>query len=572
MSRVTAKYENGKCIDIEIKRENAPSLMLLGGGGKARELAMLPQKGNKNEIFDENRHLAVFLGYGMGIAVEEFRRLYPHAPAAVVDKEADILEAAGFSSSENVFFCGSKDKAAALAALTKWQEKHDKKPFYPIVNPCYIRLDKDYYGFLRERLAASQKFNFWEKARYEKFRSDKIKLLLVSSKYFLMGEVVNACKNLDIEYHLIQLEDKEIVQEEFVRQLLEAIIRFRPDALLTLNHLGIDREGVLMELLNKLELPFISWFVDNPHLILYSYAGLTSPLLHIFTWDLDNISGLKARGFDNVYYLPLGTDAVRFHPDNRKKSVPASWKSAVSFVGNSMIDKVQKRWEASSVPEKFYGDFLTLAKKFVASPKRMAEEFLSDEGGKDFPELIGYYYEKLDTEQRLAFETGMTWEATRLYRLNCVRKILDFSPLLVGDNGWNVFLQEEKRPWRWHCPINYYEELPYFYPHSVINFNCTSMQMKGASNQRILDVPAAGAFVLTDYREQMEPMFDIGREIVCFREEEEIPDLVRYYLSHDREREEIVRKGRERVLKCHTWTHRIAEIIRTMKEYYGRDL
>ena len=31
-----------------------------------------------------------------------------------------------------------------------------------------------------------------------------------------------------------------------------------------------------MDLINKLELPFISWFVDNPHLILYSYEGLTS--------------------------------------------------------------------------------------------------------------------------------------------------------------------------------------------------------------------------------------------------------------------------------------------------------
>lgn len=572
MSRVTAKYENGKCVDIEIKRENASPLMLLGSGGKARELAILPKNAVKNESFDENRHLAVFLGHGMGIALEEFRHLYPRASAAVVDKEADILEAAGFSCPEDIFFCGCEDRLEALTRLSNWQEQNGGKAFFPIANPCYLRLDKEYYGFLREQLAASQKFNFWEKVRYKKFQSGKTKLLLVSSKYFLMGEVVNACKNLGIEYQLIQLENEEIAQDEFVKRLLESIIVFKPDALMTLNHLGIDREGVLVDLLNKLELPFISWFVDNPHLILYSYAGLTSPFLHIFTWDLDNISALNARGFDNVYYLPLGTDAVRFHPDNRKKSVPSSWKSSVSFVGNSMIDKVQKRWEASSVPEEFYRDFLALAENFISSPKRVAEEFILEDGKRDFPKLVGYYREKLDTEQRLAFETGMTWEATRLYRLNCVRQILDFSPLLVGDNGWNIFLKDENRPWRWHSPVGYYDELPYFYPHSVINFNCTSMQMKGASNQRILDIPAAGAFVLTDYREQMEPMFDIGREIICFREKEEIPDLVRYYLSHDREREEIVRRGRERVLKCHTWTHRIAEIIRTMKEYYGRDL
>ena len=132
------------------------------------------------------------------------------------------------------------------------------------------------------------------------------------------------------------------------------------------------------------------------------------------------------------------------------------------------------------------------------------------------------------------------------------------------------FLEKEKRPWRWHAPINYYDQLPYFYPHSTINFNCTSMQMKGASNQRILDVPATGSFVITDYREQMENMFDIGEEIICYKNNEEIPDLIRYYLNHGKEREAIVRKGRERVLKCHTWTHRMSEILSVMKEWYGR--
>lgn len=564
MARLTAICEGGTCIDIAVQRENAAEIRLLGSGGKARELACLPKD------FDENKHLAVFLGYGMGIAFAEFCKQFPNAAIALVDKENDILEALSFSCPDNVFFCGQQNKNTVLNLLTKWQEQNGKKTFYPIPNPCYQRLDKDFYGYLREQLGASQKFNFWEKAQYPKFKSSQTKLLLISSKYFLIGEIENACRSLGIEYRHIKLQDEEIAQADFVKQLLEEIIAFKPDALLTLNHLGIDREGVLMDLLNKLELPFISWFVDNPHLILYSYAGLTSPFLHIFTWDMDNIPSLNKNGFGNVYYLPLGTDADRFHPRNKQRPAPAAWNSTVSFVGNSMIDKVQKRWEASAVPQRFYQDFLKLAEDFIASPHKVAEEFLHAQAAEKFPQLFAYYENNLNTEEKLAFETGMTWEATRVYRLNCVRQILGFNPLLVGDNGWNVFLRQEKRPWRWHCPIGYYDELPYFYPHSTINFNCTSIQMKGASNQRILDVPAAGSFILTDYREQMEAMFDIGKEIICYKEQEEIPELVRYYLSHEKERENIIQKGRERVLKCHTWAHRVEHIVRTMKEYYAR--
>ncbi len=564
MARLTARYENGICVDIEIKRENALPFQMLGNGGKNRELAILPKD------FDQTKHLAVFLGYGMGIAFAEFRRRYPAAPLAIVDKEQDILEALNFSCPEGVLLISEQDKKEAITKLTKWQEKNQKKALYPVINPFYQRLDREYYGFLREHAAASQKFNFWDKAKYAKFQSSSPKLLLISSKYFLMGEVETACKNLKLEYRHIQLGNDEIAHSEFVRQLLEEIVSFKPDALITLNHLGVDREGVLMDLINKLELPFISWFVDNPHLILYSYEGLTSPFLHIFTWDFDNVPSLKAKGFNNVYYLPLGTDAERFNPKNKEKLIAPAWKSPVSFVGNSMIDKVQKRLDACNLPKHLYADFFALAKDFISSPKRIAEKFILDDGKQLFPTLIKHYQEQFDTEEKLAFETGMTWEATRVYRLECVKQTLDFNPLLVGDHGWNVFLEKEKRPWRWHAPINYYDQLPYFYPHSTINFNCTSMQMKGASNQRILDVPATGSFVITDYREQMENMFDIGEEIICYKNNEEIPDLIRYYLNHGKEREAIVRKGRERVLKCHTWTHRMSEILSVMKEWYGR--
>lgn len=565
MARLTARYENGTCVDIEIKRENALPFQMLGNGGKNRELAILPKD------FDQTKYLAVFLGYGMGIAFAEFRRRYPAAPLAIVDKEQDILEALNFSCPEDVLLISEQDKKEAITKLTKWQEKNQKKALYPVINPFYQRLDREYYGFLREHAAASQKFNFWDKAKYAKFQSSSPKLLLISSKYFLMGEVETACKNLKLEYRHIQLGNDEIAHSEFVRQLLEEIVSFKPDALITLNHLGVDREGVLMDLINKLELPFISWFVDNPHLILYSYEGLTSPFLHIFTWDFDNVPSLKAKGFNNVYYLPLGTDAERFNPKNKEKLIAPAWKSPVSFVGNSMIDKVQKRLDACNLPKHLYADFFALAKDFISSPKRIAEKFILDDGKQLFPALIKHYQEQFDTEEKLAFETGMTWEATRVYRLECVKQTLDFNPLLVGDHGWNVFLEKEKRPWRWHAPINYYDQLPYFYPHSTINFNCTSMQMKGASNQRILDVPATGSFVITDYREQMENMFDIGEEIICYKNNEEIPDLIRHYLNHGKEREAIVRKGRERVLKCHTWTHRMSEILSVMKEWYGRN-
>jgi spore maturation protein CgeB len=172
-------------------------------------------------------------------------------------------------------------------------------------------------------------------------------------------------------------------------------------------------------------------------------------------------------------------------------------------------------------------------------------------------------------EERLAYETLVTWQATLEYRLSCVRQILSFSPLIVGDRGWHRLLGRPGNKWRYHPGLNYYKELPFFYPCSTINFNCTSLQMKGAVNQRVFDVPACGQFLLTDHRRQIEDLFDPGSEVICFHDPGEIRDLVRFYLHHDTARNKVAARARRRVLAEHTYEHRIEVIFRVMRGRYG---
>ncbi len=155
-----------------------------------------------------------------------------------------------------------------------------------------------------------------------------------------------------------------------------------------------------------------------------------------------------------------------------------------------------------------------------------------------------------------------------MYRNGCVRRLLPFHPLIVGDRGWRVEFRHEPRQPRYLDALSYYAELPAFYGHSAINFNCTSKQMKGAVNQRVFDVPAAGAFVLTDWRPQMEQLFE-PEEMACYHDPEEIPDLTRYYLAHPLERRKMAAAGRRRVLACHTWEHRLQVLLEQMRSIYG---
>lgn len=350
--------------------------------------------------------------------------------------------------------------------------------------------------------------------------------------------------------------------DTFVSEMVSTLTSFKPDFVLTVNHLGVDREGVLASLLSKYDVPLASWFVDNPHLILGTYQNLHGARTALFTWDSDNIPHLNDMGFDNVFHLPLGADPTRLVP-HRAEPVE-EWRAPISFVGNSMLTKTIKRIEAAMPTQRLIEAGIMVAKSFGESDEPHAGRYLK----QNFPELRDEF-EGLGTPARKqAFETFITWQSTLMYRLDCVLRILDFDALIVGDQGWKELLKG-RDDWRYHSELSYYEDLPDFYPLSDINFNCTSQQMKGAVNQRVFDVPCCGAFLLTDHRRQMEELFEPETEIAFYRHPDEIPALVDLYLNDAEKRKSVAEAARKRVLAEHTYDHRMTRLMEIMRKTFA---
>ncbi len=584
MRTITPCITEQGLVDIVVQRNTSSAssrghaLHMLGSGGAERELRILQ---NIDPLAYEGHSLPVFLGAGLGHALKAFLQ-NSTGPLAVVDKEWDILELTQIKKNlvehfgpavlERIIWIpeqsntptahAAQEPHATLRALTQWQKEHGGKAFTPIIHPFYQRLHKEWYAFIRHHLEASEKCDFWAKVRKARFQNEHPRLLLITSKYFLMGEVASACKRLGIAHKLLTIPDEAVASHLFIEEFLTAVAEFQPDCLLTLNHLGVDREGILMELLEQLQLPLASWFVDNPHLIVHLYEKLKSPWVSIFSWDLDNIDSLRAMGFEHVFYLPLGTNPHLFCPNTQGKK---SWKSAVSFVGNSMLHKVHSRLSKTALPPELLATFTATAEEFGSCEMRSIEDFLK----KQRPQEYALYAALPSHEERLGYETALTWEATRIYRASCVAQTLSFKPLIVGDDGWNTIFATQKDSFTLHDVLSYYTDLPAFYPLSDINFNCTSKQMKGAVNQRIFDVPACNAFVLTDWREQMDALFEPHKEIAFYTEPEEVPELIRHYLAHPAERQSITAAARKRVFAEHTWDHRVQSLLTHMRAVYA---
>lgn len=82
-----------------------------------------------------------------------------------------------------------------------------------------------------------------------------------------------------------------------------------------------------------------------------------------------------------------------------------------------------------------------------------------------------------------------------------------------------------------------------------------------ALNQRVFDVPATGAFLLTDYSPELEQFYRIGEEIACYRDVEELKDKARYFLAHDEQRTAIADRGYRKALTLPTIRDRMREVI-----------
>lgn len=91
---------------------------------------------------------------------------------------------------------------------------------------------------------------------------------------------------------------------------------------------------------------------------------------------------------------------------------------------------------------------------------------------------------------------------------------------------------------------------------SKIVLNITRSHFYGAEtgiNLRIFEALAAGAFLLTDYCDEVAELFVIGKEIETFRSSSELISKVKYYLANEKERMEIARRGHEKFLDLYTW-------------------
>ncbi|EKD79468.1 MAG: hypothetical protein ACD_41C00061G0001, partial [uncultured bacterium] len=89
-----------------------------------------------------------------------------------------------------------------------------------------------------------------------------------------------------------------------------------------------------------------------------------------------------------------------------------------------------------------------------------------------------------------------------------------------------------------------------------------------ANNMRLYETTGLGTLLITDNKDNLNELFTIDKEIVSYHSTAELIEKIRYYLTHDDERERIAAAGQHRTLRDHTYRQRMQELHAILAQYY----
>ncbi|MBY6269780.1 glycosyltransferase family protein [Parageobacillus thermoglucosidasius] len=334
-------------------------------------------------------------------------------------------------------------------------------------------------------------------------------------------------------------------------KLLLKISNIRPTFIFTINY-----SEIIAEVSETLQIPYISWTVDTPSYPLYSLK-IDTPLSAHFIYDESIVHTLQKRGVTNVYYLPVAGNPERMMATIRKNN-NIQMQYDVSFAGNLTISEYTQKIEPylSAETKEIINQLLEEQEQnkaeFIIRSKVSNELVHRIQEESRYP-IIGN--ELLSPEEKLAFLLGR--EHSQRERIRFVQQLEKqrFSFAVFGNDSWSMFTKN------YQGYADYYEVYPLVFHHSKININLTRTFVETGLPLRVFDVLASKGFLLTNDKRDIHRLFKDGRDLVVFRDNQDLVEQIEYYLKHEEQRLQIIENGHETLHKYHTYSHRIKKII-----------
>lgn len=205
------------------------------------------------------------------------------------------------------------------------------------------------------------------------------------------------------------------------------------------------------------------------------------------------------------------------------------------------------------------------------SPRPHLKDEYMAKGAKSFKELQWYYRPGLlypetyigKSQNPNSISFVGAWSERRESFFDC----LNDKELKICGWGWDKRKKVDAfKKWSFSGEISMTAMMELFY-NTKVNVNILTKENRDSTNLRNFEIPAAGAFQLSERSEAILELFEEDKEIVCFESAEELVSKCKFYLANDTARNRIAMAGYKRLIQGNnSLMDRAREIINAVKD------
>lgn len=373
-------------------------------------------------------------------------------------------------------------------------------------------------------------------------------------------DMIAALKELGHEVCTIELEifDKTTTPQQTITTVQEALLAKSYQGVISVNYYP-----VLSSICNIFKIRYISWTVDSPVMELYSHT-LSNEWNRTFLFDRLQYETFYHKNPEHIFHLPLAVNTQRLDTFLAKTSPSDQdrFHSEVSFVGSLYTEKcpydnvngLSPRTEGylnaiMDAQSLIYGYY------FIPEILQQRPDIISEFQAH----MPNYYTPPADFTVDKAMTMALFYIApkiTSIERLRLMHTLGQYHSvdLYTGSDTSNLPVNNGGL-------VKTHTEMPLIFHNSKINLNTTAKAIRSGLPLRIFDILGCGGFLLTNYQSELSNHFIVGEDLDVYTCDEELLDKTAYYLSHEKERQEIAHNGLEKVRASHTYTIRLAQML-----------
>ncbi|MBP3197401.1 MAG: glycosyltransferase [Butyrivibrio sp.] len=320
----------------------------------------------------------------------------------------------------------------------------------------------------------------------------------------------------------------------------------------------------ISEACQKYDMRYVSWVFDCPHYTLDSHH-VNNPVNRIFVFDKILYENMRKKGVTTALYSPLAVNEKRLAKLCEELDAQTDgnivYEHEVCFLGNLYDNEFNFYDQVKYLPEELKG----YIDGIIASQERVF-------GVDFFSEKDVMTNEKLEQLNKY-----INFEKTGRYELDYNEILLDILRKKVTVNERHnimssmgkyfdtvIYTNPDARPIEGVNNLglaNYTTKMPRVFHRSKINLNISLRSILSGVPLRVVDILAAGGFLITNYQAEIAEYFEDGKELVIAYTPEDMVEKTAYYLEHDEERKEIAINGQKKVYREFAYTKLLPEIL-----------